>query len=177
MKTLFLLLVLLAACGSKDSSSSNTILQGTWKTDCLATTSGIYEIDNIAIDGQTFIDNLTFYQDSACLDPLITVTRKSTFSLTGTNGIDYSFSSLTAVITNANAIANSNGEQLFGYNNWVVNSPQNVSGRTLFGQAGGETTGTLYLNVYEISSNELVLGDPSTTERPTSVDSSVVYHQ
>ena len=60
---ILVLSLFLLGCTKDDDSSSNTEIEGTWKTPCYAHGSR-YRIKSLSVTGSTFVDTLDIYNDS-----------------------------------------------------------------------------------------------------------------
>ena len=69
---IILSLFLLGCKKDDDSSTTNTELEGTWKTPCFASGTA-YRTKSLIVTGTTLVDTTDVYSDSSC------TTEKSTY--------------------------------------------------------------------------------------------------
>lgn len=186
-------LLALFGCAPSDSGGSSsgstltgpiTELQGIWVSGCIADSS-FYFKSTSTINGRSGSQVDAYYTDSACTVRAFEISRTVTninvgdgISFTNGNiGYRYTFNSQTVVITTLNDIMTQafNEVDLCSFN-WETDKSYEVSG-TICGTTSYPVKNTTHYNIYQLSGNNLYVGEASTTVYPTSTESNPYVKQ
>lgn len=168
-------------CGHKEDSSSDSAsvnpLAGTkWKTECLD--SSIHEAD---FEGSSVHAKVTSYADSTCDTPTLMIDSKRAYSVSG-EAIDYTYQSYTMTLLDAASVDGCNQDGCYGLKGWVLNVPQDVTGKTE-GDTVLNKNGDKFYNIFKVVGDVLSFGDTakngeegdSVETRPKDFDSTKTF--
>ena len=164
-----------------DLSTTNTELEGTWKTPCYAHGSR-YRIKSLSVTGSTFVDTLDIYNDSSCTTQRSTwvdtysslsIGDAITFSEYGSSGgsgkqYTMTFNSVTETPQNSVEVNWYNNNSYCGDSDWALNTAHDTTGKTCGGSTRWSANTTIY-GLYLLDGNSLFIED-SNSSYPTSVD-------
>jgi hypothetical protein len=166
---------------------------GNWKSNCYTKSAqgqSEYGIDQLTITDNTLMVSSDVFSDSSCSTKAIATVQTgeslalSTDSNTpqGAEDADLTLTTLTLAFHAAEYISYMNQEQFCGYDNWVIDQPQDVAGKDCANQTipsegtenydliGLDSTGALHMGLI---TNDLP--GTSAATRPTSLDTSITY--
>ena len=176
-------LLALSGCAPSDGDSSGGTtltgpiadLQGNWITGCVAD-GDFFLKSTVTLNGRSGSQTNSYYTDSACTVSAFRFYQTLTDLIIGegisfTNGnigYRYTFNSQIINITSLNDIITQ------GFNdanscslNWETNKTYELNGITC-GTTTYPVKNTSYFNIYQLSGNNLYIGEASTTVYPTS---------
>ena len=179
-------LLALFGCAPSDSDGSSggatltgpiADLQGTWLTSCKAYDATYFAITKAKVSGTGLSQTTHFYTNSGCTVEAyklsyilvdLNVGESITFT-SGRTGFRYSFSQQTLELTSLNDIVTqvSNTQNYCGLQ-WITGEPHELSGLKC-GSISHPVKNTTHFNIYQITGNNLYIGNASQTDYPTSV--------
>lgn len=174
-------------------AKADSQFDGNWKSNCYSQSAQgqtQYGVDQMAITDSTLTVDSDVYSDASCSSQSIATIHTSedlalsTDSNTpqGVEDADLTLAALTIAFHSAQYISYMNSEQFCGYNNWVIDQPQDVLGKNCGNQQlpsegtvsydiiGLDSTGALHMGLTTSD-----LPGTSAATRPTSLDTNVVY--
>lgn len=191
MKWLLMIVMLLSGCGSKDSSSDSssdpTILEGTWKSECIDLGDEEYEVVTLTYEGNKSVMLSSRYQNPNCIDSEFVFEEKKSLTLgdqveglTNTYKIDYKLISTTLTIKKATWIESLNNDGAYGYVNWELDTAKDVTELTYEGDKdpSSQKDSMTYL-IIKIDGNKLYGADFDTGDgnskdtRPTALNTTI----
>jgi hypothetical protein len=165
---------------------------GTWTSNCYSQTAQgqtQYGSDKMTITDSTMAVDSLIYTESGCSQAIATAHTGGELNVSadssapaGAEAADLTLNALTLAINDAQYVDYMNQESFCGYNNWVLNQPQDVLGKNCGGQAmptagsisydimGFGTDGNLYMGLVTDTQT-----GTSVQTRPTTLDTSIVY--
>ncbi|MCK5819532.1 MAG: hypothetical protein KAH18_09855 [Psychromonas sp.] len=175
ISTLLLVSLVLVACKAKEKNKFSPFspgLDGTWTylctpdlTDPNTSTNEIQTYNNNQIE-----QNLTIYNDSKCIQPIINTKIKGDFTLgetvdRGSNDehtkIDRTGHELVVTILDSNTVRQANAKQLgdfgFGITNWKKDEPKVLTSNKLAIEY--YLLGSTEFDIFKLTSNKLFNGD------------------
>ncbi|VAW99141.1 hypothetical protein MNBD_GAMMA22-1442 [hydrothermal vent metagenome] len=180
-------LMLLAGCGGGSSDNNTTVaatqtmLEGAWQSPCFQGNNG-YEININTFTNENNVNTVNAYDDSACLNNVLTLTVKAVFSVAGSktlttgetvNDLDIIFESAviklktnaTVTFFNADTILNCNGTKTY-----VLNQEVDVSTCTYITDM--VTIGSKQYAIFFIDQNKLYSSGFADSDalRPIAID-------
>jgi len=146
-----------------DDSSSNTEIEGTWKTPCYASGSA-YRLKSLVVTGTTFVDTTNIYSDSSCtsenskwVDAYSSLSIGDAISWSsGGSGHKFTLTadSFTATPLKADTVTTLNTYSYCGDSDWALNTEKDISGKTC--THGTEwAAGTAVQGVYKLDGSNL----------------------
>lgn len=175
-----------AACGNS--------LEGRWETGCVANSAGYYQKGVVTFDdGDGMVGEGSFYSDSACTNKLNTVTQTSTYELFSdvdgledTIQVNFIWKTITLTLNSSGQVTAYNGSSTCTYNDWALDTPKDVTGKTCTGTAAGtvtfESAGSTSYDIVKTDDDELQLGKVTTEKnrssedkRPTELETTFTY--
>ncbi len=168
--------LVLSSCGDNGSSNNNSTgnsvdLTGTYASDCLL---GVKLIRKFVGDVQTL--SINYYSDNACGELIMQDTTSATFKIgdampgmTNTYKIDFTQTSLCRTPKTAAVVAEANSKSGFGYNDWTIDVPKDIAGRSSSNGAKQTENGATIYSIFKIDGEKYYIGD-KTTGDGTSVD-------
>ena len=187
---LFSLVLLIFGCSKEDDKKTNfvrtpdnTVLEGTWQTDCI--TSGAYSIImSIEITGTTGVYKQEWHGGSGCSTDVWT-TEDTYSSYSVGEKIDYEdntsgynlygvVESYTDVPLHSIILTDYNNTTWCGYNDWVINTKKDVTGKT----CGTDTFDNKSTEGYSISKlvgTSLYVSAWSTASFPDTISTAITY--
>jgi len=144
-----------------DENANPTLAQGTWTGTCKASDDNFDEKSIIVIKGTKMVMRASTYDshNRSCTG-LNTHDVELTFAIVGdqedvmtTNGVwaktlDFSIYTITLTPKIASLVNDLNTVSLCGHNNWVINTPKSIEGRTCDDTSFGPAGGRQYLSYY-----------------------------
>ena len=158
------------SCAKKSdssSSSSTTELEGTWKSSCVSSGSR-YKIKTLTISGTNVTDKWKYHSDSSCANDIysldstyssLSIGDAQTFDSYGSSGgsghkLTMTIDTNTYTSLSASDLTWVNDNSYCGENDWVLNTPQSVAGKTCDGYDFWNTNITIY-GLYLLDGNKL----------------------
>ena len=172
------------SCAKKSdssSSSSTTELEGTWKSSCVSSGSR-YKIKTLTISGTNVTDKWKYHSDSSCANDIysldstyssLSIGDAQTFDSYGSSGgsghkLTMTIDTNTYTSLSASDLTWVNDNSYCGENDWVLNTPQSVAGKTCQGIYFWNTNITIY-GLYLLDGSKL-FQKFSSGEYPSGVD-------
>lgn len=192
MRKFLALLTIAAGCGEGNSNSDNGASKspefvGIWKSECLVTASSSLQVVMTNDANKSLLD-LYYYSDDSCSTLFTLDSNERTYSigvavphLPSTYEIDFTLGKTYRTQKSAEAVDFANSIQNFGFNDWAVNVPKDVSGRQEVGNSHvvGLEGEKLY-TIFKVEDEKYYGGDQSeldgTSEanRPTSLSTDTI---
>ena len=158
------------SCAKKSdssSSSSTTELEGTWKSSCVSSGSR-YKIKTLTISGTNVTDKWKYHSDSSCANDIysfdstyssLSIGDAQTFDSYGSSGgsghkLTMTIDTNTYTSLSASDLTWVNDNSFCGENDWVLNTPQSIAGKTCDGDEFWNTNITIY-GLYMFDGNKL----------------------
>ena len=177
-----LTLVLLGCKKEDDASSSNTELEGTWVVSCYASGS-YYLIKTFTFTGTNVVEKYEYHSDSSCATDhdtwettytSLNIGDAQVFSTYGTSGgtgaeFTMTLSSNTYTAHTSALVSSNNTNSYCGLTGWVLNTAQDVQGKTC-GSTTYWATNTAVYGLYILDGTKFI-PNYSRTSYPNSVSS------
>jgi hypothetical protein len=171
MKQKILLLTILTSLSvaSISLADDNSLLAGTWSSKCAANNSGGFTIQTFNFTGNNAAYSVNTYSDSDCRKQISDLISNRTFSLGGpfkgdTRKLDYVFNSVTMTYTDPSLVQAANAVPgYYGFTNWVLNQPKDVTGLKRIGSSTPEhAKGEKFYTIVKKDNDILYMGDYSS---------------
>lgn len=179
---------------------NESIEGGVWKTSCLRSSNTYFRAEASFVGGQ-YYSSLTFYADSTCTTPSLSVQESGTYALTGNistgffpkSKIDFTLGDLTATSWSSSTTNQLNSASYCGISNWVSGQSRSVLGLICDSQQMPQAQDKRY-NIYGVQvigdsltgvqAGDLLMGSLSGTydgtsegKRPVNLSSSLAYRR
>ena len=159
--------------GSSSSSStattSNTELEGTWKSSCVSSGSK-YKIRTLTVSGTNVTDKWEYHSDSSCANDdyrfdstfsSLSIGDAMTFDTYGSSGgsghrITMTIDTNTYTSLSASDVTWNNNNSWCGETDWVLNTAQSIAGKTCGSGTEWNTNITIY-GLYLLDGSKLFL--------------------
>jgi len=136
----------------------------------------------------SFLAKYTVYDDSNCQNIFLVNIVSGKYQVTGTSTdvvgaqkIDLTYSTSTMTLYKPSLIEKYNHEKVYGYNDWKVDVPKNISGRSY--SQSDQPAANARFSLYRVENNKMYLGriigskDGSSAEkRHVALDMKKAYH-
>ncbi len=167
---------------SSGDSSSTTELEGTWTTSCVSSGSR-YRIRTLTVSGTNVtVDRWQYHSDSSCANDedrfdatysSLSIGDAMTFDTYGSSGgsghqITMTIDTNTYTPLSASDVTWNNSNSWCGETDWVLNTAQDVAGKTCGSNVQWNTNITIY-GLYLLDGSKLFL-NYSSSSYPDSVD-------
>ena len=176
MKNFYIILILffsfaIFSCAKKSDTSSttttNTEIEGTWKTACHSSTD-YYRIISVAVTGTTFVEKNEYHSDSSCANDNATfevtfgsltigdVKTFDSYGSSGGSGAEFTMTLSTNTLTplNSTEVSWANTNSYCGDADWVLNTAKSIVGKTC-GDSTYWSAGTATYGLYLLDGNKL----------------------
>jgi hypothetical protein len=165
----------------QNTTTSNTELEGTWKSSCVSSGSR-YKIRTLTVSGTNVTDKWEYHSDSSCANdeysydstysPL-SIGDAMTFDTYGSSGgsghkLTMTIDTNTYTPLSSSDVTWVNSNSWCGETDWVLNTAQDVAGKTCGSDVLWNTNITIY-GVYLLDGNKL-FPNHSSSSYPSSVD-------
>jgi hypothetical protein len=142
-------------------------LLGAWSSRCAPDGSGNFNIETFQFKKNEATYSIKTYYDSNCNNKISTLSTQREYKLgerlPGTADIrklDYIFKSVYMTYNDQAAVNKANQSRNYGFSNWAVNQPQNVSHLKLSPSASPEhANGEKFYTIVKITTDKLFMGD------------------
>ena len=172
------------SCAKKSDSSSTTTtteLEGTWQTPCHVVGNS-YRIITLTVSGTNWTDKWEYHTDSSCANDeysydstfsSLSIGDALTFDTYGSSGgsghkLTMTIDTNTFTSLTASDVTWNNNNSWCGETDWVLNTAQDVAGKTCQSTTQWNTNITIY-GVYALDGSKLYFG-LSSGSYPSAVD-------
>jgi hypothetical protein len=178
MKNFYIILILflsftIYSCAKKSDSptttTTSTEIEGTWQTPCHAE-GGVYIIKKLTVSGTNVTDNWEYHSDSSCANDVnsydstyssLSIGDAMSFETYGSSGgsghkLTMTIDTNTYTSLSASDLTWVNDNSFCGENDWVLNTPQSIAGKTCDGDDFWNTNITIY-GLYLLDGSKLIL--------------------
>jgi hypothetical protein len=171
MKRKILLLTMLTSLNIATISQAdeNSLLAGTWSSKCAANNSGGFTIQTFNFTGNAAAYSVNTYSDSDCRKQISDLISNRTYLVngpfkSGARKLDYVFNSVTMTYTDPSLVQAANAiPGYYGFTNWVLNQPKDVTGLKRIGSSSPEhAKGEKFYTIVKIDKDILYMGDYSS---------------
>ena len=167
-KILTALALILLAFTQVSCGNQNHLINGTWSSECAPDDSGHSVIETFHFSGNTATYSVKTYSDTTCSVPISTLITYRNYKLgeavpgmVNTRKLDYVFNSITMTYNNQETITSANNSPgYYGYTNWELNEPKDVSGLKQMNSSSPEhAKGEKFYTIVRINNNKLYMGN------------------
>ena len=150
----------------QDATSSNTELEGTWKSSCVSSGSS-YLIKTLTVSGTNWTDKWEYHTDSSCANDAYSYDWTYS-SLSIGNGITFDSGKTGHKLTmtldthtytplSSSDVTWNNSNSWCGETDWVLNTAQSIAGKTCGSDTQWNTNITIY-GAYALDGSKLSMG-------------------
>jgi len=163
----------------QDATSSNTELEGTWKSSCVSSGSS-YLIKTLTVSGTNWTDKWEYHTDSSCANDdysfdwtysSLSIGNRINFD-SGKTGhkLTMTLDTQTYTALSSSDVNWNNSNSWCGETDWVLNTAQSIAGKTCGSDTRWNTNITIY-GVYALDASKLFMG-LSSGSYPSTVNQS-----
>lgn len=191
MKTFYIILILffsftIYSCAKKSDTSSttttNTEIEGTWKSPCYSSSGGYYLTVTNTVSGTSLVQDYDYHSDSSCSSDNYTMKYTygsysegvaMVFDSYGSSGgsgkrFTMTLSTVTETPQTSAEVTWYNTSSFCGDSDWALNTAHDTTGKTCGGSPRWSANTTIY-GLYLLDGNSLFIED-SSSSYPSSVD-------